>query len=412
MLPHRLKQLPADPETNDNTQQAADVGIGGVEEEDISRNNTPTEAALQVPDQQTLPSTASSSKQAKQAVAGNKRKWDDDGSQPDDRHKRQTFDLPFRGPAVPPRNGNLTSHVDNAPGTSSSSTQRAQFLGALFAVVSTNRTLRLRWELYQDCRKKCKRRCRVVESFEAGVQSVQEKTYGQYISQQHLSEMGEYQAQLKIFIPERDESQQKTGRLLREHDGLRDEVEASVEGLFVYDKSLRDEQALQLLAKDGYHGSFWDVFEARQLAAKTAAENAKTAMKAIEDERRTIRSRMDAHSKQILLVRLARVNSMDGDANAPATSAETGTRDTTEQDLRRLSDLVFEERNLKYKEKFKDVKDLRLQSEKLLKLAERAFVDAKLLPPDGNENFRGGWYEKPKRMEAAEDTETDSSESE
>lgn len=320
MLPHRLKQPPAAPETKENTEQAADAGLGGAGGLDFSRKDTATDTANQATDQQMPPSKVSSSKQA---VTGDKRKRDDDSSQPDNRQKRQTFDLPFRGPPVPPRNGNLTSHVDKAPGTSSSTTQRAQFLGTLFTVVSTHRILRLRWELYQDCREKYKRRCRVVESFEAAIQNVQEKTHGQFISQKELSEMGEYQAQLKIFVPERDEGQQETGRLLREHDGLRDEVEASVEGLFLYDKNLRNEQALQFLARDGYHGSFWDAFEARRLAAETAAKNAKTAMKAIEGERRTIRSRMDAQFKQLLLVRLARVNSMDGDASA--TSAETGT---------------------------------------------------------------------------------------
>jgi hypothetical protein len=166
-----------------------------------------------------------------QASAGDKRKRDGDIGhigQPLARHKRQTFDLPFHGPA----------RSDNEK-------DGEHFLSTLFAVVSTNRMLHQRYELYQDYRGKYKRRLRLVESFETALDELEKRTDIQPVSQHDLNERVEYENQLRIFVPKLNDSKDEASRTLREHDGLRDEVAAGVEGLLLaYGRGLESTTAL------------------------------------------------------------------------------------------------------------------------------------------------------------------------
>jgi hypothetical protein len=340
-----------------------------------------TDAEPQPSDEQVLPLEATS---AIQASAGDKRKRVGDIGQPLARHKRQTFDLPFHGPA-----------------RSDSENDGEHFLSTLFAVVSTNRMLHQRYELYQDCRGKYKRRLRLVESFETALDALENKTDIQPVSQQHLNERVEYESQLRIFVPKLNDSQEEASRSLREHDGLRDEVAAGVESLLLaYSRGLECTTALMFL-KD--NANFWKVLEARSSAGETVTKNTRAAFRAIEDERLTIRGRMNGRSKQVLMTSLGKASFTEEDAS---TSAPLANLDTTEQDVGRLSELVRQEGDLKYKERFSDVRKLRSQSEELLRIAERALVDAQLLAPDSNEGFRGGWYGKPKKQRPRENSES------
>jgi hypothetical protein len=112
---------------------------------------------------------------------------------------------------------------------------------------------------------------------------------------------------------------------------------------------------------------------------------------------------MNGRFKQILMTSFGKASSTEEDASI---SAPLANLDTTEQDVGRLSELLRQERNLKYKERFSDVRKLRSQSEELLRIAERALVDAELLAPDSNEGFRGGWYGKPKKQRPRENSES------
>jgi hypothetical protein len=238
-----------------------------------------------------------------------------------------------------------------------------------------------------------KRRLRLVESFETALDALEKRTDIQPVSQQHLNERVEYENQLRIFMPKLNDSKEEASRSLREHDGLRDEVAAGVESLLLaYGKDVEYTTALTFL-KD--NTNFWRVLEARSLAGETVTKNNKAAFRAIEDERYTIRGRMNGRSKQILMTSFGKASSTKEDANI---SAPLANLDTTEQDVGRLSELLRQERDLKYKERFRDVRELRSKSEELLRIAERALVDAQLLTPDSNEGFRGGWYGKPKRQ--------------
>jgi hypothetical protein len=229
----------------------------------------------------------------------------------------------------------------------------------------------------------------VVESFQTGLEDLERKKRLTTINQKHLNEIVEYRNRLSKFTPGRDALKEETNRLLREHDGVQDEVDASVEDLSVYGESLKGEVVLQFLTEGA---NFWRIFEAHRSAAKLATESARAKLEAIEDERPAVRSRMQGHFKQVLVSRLADAQNVRRDGRCPVAPAKAAPGLTMEQDLRRLSELVLQQRNLKYKEKSKDVKALRSQSDALLKIAESAFVGAGLLAPDSNESFQGGWY--------------------
>lgn len=393
MPPGRPKPPPYLAEAGQDEQQAADAGLGEQEARTISNDDNTSQKS-----QPRAPCTT-------QATTGEKRKRETDVAQPVTESKRQMKTLPFRSKLAALSRSHQTKLVGVGVPPSSAepvATEGQKFLNALFSVVSMNRLLRQRWELYEDCRGKYRRRCHVVESFQTGLEELEKKKSLRIVNQNYLNEMVEYRNQLKIFMPGMDELKEETNKLLREHDGLRDEVDAMVEDLFVHGKSLKDDEALQFLTQSS---DFWETFESRRSVANTAAESVRVRREEIEAERLAIRGRIDGRFNRVLLGRLAHVNAMGKDSKAVVTPSKTPTGKTTDRDLRRLSELVLQERNLKYKEKFRDVKMLRSQSEDLLKLAKRAFVEAKLLEPDGNESFQQGWYGKVEQSAMGEDAE-------
>lgn len=180
------------------------------------------------------------------------------------------------------------------------------------------------------------------------------------------------------FTPEQELLKEETSKLLSEYGGLHDEVDAGVEAVLTYDESLKDDEALQFLK---VRATFWEVFKERQDAASAAAKSAEAKQKEIEDERAVIRSRMEDHFKQDLVKCLAKSG-----------AANTGPMASMEEDVRKLLTILLQQRSLQDKERFEVTKSLRSQSGKLVKIAEQAFVEAKLLKRDGNQCSQAGWH--------------------
>lgn len=254
-------------------------------------------------------------------------------------------------------------------------TEGQEFLGALFKVVSMNRLLRQRWDLYEDYLGKYRRRCHVVESFETGLEELEKKKHSTTVSPKLLNEIVEYRCQISKFTPGLEMLKEETDKLRDEYYALHDEVDAVIEAVLAYDESLKDDEALQFLT---VRATFWKIFKERKDAASAAANSTEAKHKEIEEERASIRNRIGGHYKQNLIERIASPGAIN--TLHPATTS-------TEQDLRRLSVLMVEQKNLQDKEKFEVVKTLRSLSGKLLKIAEQAFVDAKLLKPEGDQSF-------------------------
>jgi hypothetical protein len=392
MPPNPPSQPPSPVGAESGEQQIADAASNNNGNHAVSHTNSTTHSS---------PSEASSTSQA---ATGDKRKREDDAGEPGDGIKRQMIALPIRGrPAVAPPSyqkqqvlissdaqtskAELSESHEPSPsptenqGTSEvqlDATEGQKFLGALFAVVSMNRLLRQRWELYEDCRGKYERRCHLFEAFEANLEELEKKKHLTRVNVKHLDEMVEYRNQLSKFTPDLQVLKEEKSKLLGEYDGLHDEVDAGVEAVLAYDESLKDDEALQFLK---VRATFWKVFEERQDAASAATKSAEAKKKEIEDERAVIRSRMEGHFKQDLVKCLAK----SGATNTVPTAS-------MEEDVQRLSALLLQQKNLQDKERFEVVKSLRSQSGKLVKIAEQAFVEAKLLERDGNQCSQAGWY--------------------
>ena len=128
------------------------------------------------------------------------------------------------------------------------------------------------------------------------MEELEKKKPRRHVNLKHLNEILEYRKQLSKFTPEQELLKEETSKLLREYDGLHDEVDAGVEAVLAYDESLKDDEALQFLK---VRATFWEVFKERQDAASAAAKSAEAQQKEIEDERAVIRSRMETTSNRI-----------------------------------------------------------------------------------------------------------------
>ncbi|GAB7330696.1 hypothetical protein MBLNU13_g02258t1 [Cladosporium sp. NU13] len=266
------------------------------------------------------PSKASSTSQT---ATGDKRKRGDNAGEPEDGIKRQMIALLIRGRAAAPPSYQkeqvlIGSEVQTSEAELSEShepsqsrtpnqgtsemqmdaTEGQKFLGALFVVVSMNRLLRQRWELYEDCRGKCRCRCNVVETFKTNLEELEKKRHRTPVNVKHLNEIVEYRNQVSKFTLGLEVLKEETSTLLRDHDGLHDEVDAGVEAVIEYDESLKDDEALRFLK---VRATFWKIFKEHQEAASAAAKSAKAKHKGIQDETAAIRSRMKGHFKQILI---------------------------------------------------------------------------------------------------------------
>ena len=176
-------QSPSPVGAEDGEQQITIAASDNNGDHAVSHSNSTTHS---------LPSEASS---ASQTATGDKRKRGDDAGELGT--KRQMIALPLRGrPAVaPPSYQNQQALIGSEAQTSRAelskshepspsptenqgmsemqldATEGQKFLGAKFAVVSMNRLLRQRWELYEDWRGQYRRRCQVVEMFKTGWKS-------------------------------------------------------------------------------------------------------------------------------------------------------------------------------------------------------------------------------------------------
>lgn len=387
-LPHP-EQSSSLAEAEGEEQQAADAALDHRGEYAISNSDG------------TSQSTPVRAPSAPQTATGDKRKREIDADEPGDGIKRQLIALPFRGRvAAPPSyqeqqvlTGRQVQSSNAEPGLSQESnsplnenqstsemrldaTEGHNFLGALFSVVSMNRLLSHRWELYEDCRGQYRRRCHVVNSMKKALEEAESNKDLTSVNPKNLNEILAYQNEVSKFTPGRDALQEETSKLLRDYDALQDEVDASVEDLFVFDETVKDEEVLRIL---NLGPRFWKKYEARRSASRKAAENMKIKLAAIEDERSAIRSRMEGRCKQILLGHLVHAQTTGRKAGDRGASGMRVPGPETEQDLRRLSDLLLQERNFRDEENYKATKDLRSQFEAILKLADSAFVYAGLL---------------------------------
>lgn len=322
-------------------------------------------------------------------ATGDKRKRGEEAGEPGDGVKRVMFALPFRGrPAIAPPSHQeqqiligsevQTSNAEpsEAPGSNPppsenqsmsdmqlDATEGQKFRDTLFSAVSMMRMLRQRSELYDDALGKYRRRCNVVESFQTSLEELEKKKQSATVTPKLLSEIVEYRNQLSKFTPGLDALKEEKNRLLEDYDALHDEVDAAVEGVLAYDESLKDDEVIWY-----FPASFWEVFKGRQEAGIAAAQSATAQRKAIEDERAAIRGRMEGRFKQKLINRLTNTSANDA-INVMA---------STEEDVRKLSELLVQQEGLQGKEKL-EVQVLRLQSGKLLKIAEETFKGAGLL---------------------------------
>jgi hypothetical protein len=390
MHPGPPNQSPSLVGAQDSDQQTADAAPNNNGEHAASHgDSTPHSSPLE----------ASSTSQA---ATGDKRQRGDDAGEPGDGIKKPKFSLPllFSRLAIAPSSyqaqqvlidsgvqpskaelsksyepNSSPSEDQNMSEMQLDATEGQEFLGALFTVVSMNRLLGQRWELYEDCRGKYKRRCHIVESFETGLKELEKRKPSTTVNPKHLNEIEEHRKQISKFTPGLEILKQETRELRREYDALHDEVDAGIEAVLAYDESLKDDEALQFLT---VRATFWKVFKERKDAASAAANSAEAKHKEIEEERASIRNRIGGHYKQNLIERLANPDAINRSHCATA---------SMDHDLRRLSVLMVEQKNLEDKEKFEVVETLRSLSGKLLKIAEQAFVDAELLRPDDNHSF-------------------------
>ena len=394
MLPPHSKQSSNLAEAEVEEQQAADTALDHRGEYAVSHGDGISQ------------STPVRAPAAPQTATGDKRKRGDDAGEPGDGIKRQLIALPFRGRvAAPPsyQEQQVLTHSkvqspttepglpqvsnsspDKSPSTSGvvlDATEGYKFLGALFSVVSMNRMLSHKWELYEDCRGQYRRRCDVVNSFQSSLKDAETKKKFTTVDPKLLNEIVAYRDQVNKLKPGRDALEEEASKLLRDCDALQDEVDASVEDLFVFDASLKDDELLRFLR---FGADFWKMFEARRSAAKEVAENTRARLGAIEDERSAIRGRMEGRCKQTLHGYLVRAQTQSrGASRRGGAPRMTVPGPQTEQELQRLSELLLQERKFRDEENYKAVKDLRSQSEAILKLAESALVDAGLFRARG-----------------------------
>jgi len=321
-------------------------------------------------------------------ATGDKRKRGEEAGEPGDGIKRVMFALPSRGrPAIAPPSHQeqqiligsevQTSNAEpsEAPGSNPppnenqsmsdmqlDATEGQKFRDTLFSAVSMMRMLRQKSELYDDVLGKYRRRRNVVESFQTSLEELEKKKQSTTVTPKLLNEIVEYRNQLSKFTPGLDELKEEKSRLLEDYDALHDEVDAAVERVLAYDESLKigEVHIVWFLP-----ATFWEVFKGRQQAGIAAVDNATAQRKAIEDERAAIRGRMEGRFKQKLMNRLTNT-SAHGAINAMA---------STEEDVRKLSALLVQQEDLQRKEKL-EAEALRLQSGKLLKIAEKAFMRA------------------------------------
>lgn len=200
------------------------------------------------------------------------------------------------------------------------------------------------------------------------------------VSEEHLKKIAKEKERLKLFEVGKARGLEKVYKLGGGLDTLRSQTDVGVRGLCTYSDTLEDDPALHIFANKE---PFW-----KNLAALTTAnranESVKARFKAIEDDRLAISSQMDASFEGDLKNRVAMANTDHANVNAAESLDETNTGNAIGQYLGRLNQLAFEAKDLEQAELFRALDNVDSLSKELLRLAERAFVQAGLLGLDGS----------------------------
>ena len=200
------------------------------------------------------------------------------------------------------------------------------------------------------------------------------------VSEELLEAIADEKKGLRLFRIGETHSLEEMVGCESEMDTLRSQIDAGIQGLCVYSDKLEDEQALHIFAN---REPIWKIF-ATLAAANSADKSVKAQFKAIEDERLAISSQMDTSFERDLVNRFARVHPGQAIVTEVGSLADADTGNATDRHLRRLTELVFGEKDLERTELYREIADVESLSKELLRLTERAFVQAGLLKLDGS----------------------------
>ena len=378
-----------------------------------SRAKTTLKSSLVQPTQPTQPSQPIQPTQPVgqlpqvRAVTGSKRRRDDDDeSQTGSRKKRQPEASLSSAVATVPERADQASRAENdhsAPeanpaieqdgpiradglnGTIQANavlgvTEGAKLLNALFALVSRSHLMLQKEERRKEYANSFTRRHEAAARVEKDLEDLERGNDLRPVSEEHLALIAENKKNLRLFQIGKASSAKDVIRFEEEIDTLQRQIEVGVNGLHTYSETLEDDPALHIFAN---REPFWKIFAALT-ASNRATESVNARFKAIEDEKLAISSQMDNSFEHDLANRFAKADPGHTTVNTTENLAEANTGTLIDQHLQRLADLASEERILKRHELFRDVGDVDSLSKELLRLAERAFVQAGLLEPDGS----------------------------
>lgn len=215
-----------------------------------------------------------------------------------------------------------------------------KLLNAVFALVSRSRLWLHKEERCKESSNHVTRRHQAVAKVERILEELERERDLRPVSDQHLEWIAENKKSLGVFRRGKARSAEDARRLEGEIDVLRGQIETGVKGLYAYSESLEDDPALHFFAN---REPFWKILAALT-AAHRADENTETRFKAIEDERLAVSSQIDVSFEGDLINRFARTNSSHATVNTAGRLAGANTGNTIEQHLRRLAELIFEER--------------------------------------------------------------------
>lgn len=259
-------------------------------------------------------------------------------------------------------------------------TEGQKVRNTLFALVSRNRLLVQKRKCLEESQHSFGKCQWAVATVEGMLQNLERQRDLMPVSEEHLKRIAEEKERLKVFEAGKSRGVKKACRLRGELDTLRSQMDLGIRGLHTYSDKLEEDPALHIFAN---REPFWKNLAALT-TANTAIESVKARLKAIEDERLAISSQMDVSFEGDLKTRVAMANSNHPTVNAAESLDEANTGNAIEQYLRRLNELAIEAKDLEQAELFRELDNVESLSKELLRLAERAFIQAWLLRLDGS----------------------------
>ena len=259
-------------------------------------------------------------------------------------------------------------------------TEGQKVRNTLFALVSRNRLLVQKRKCLEESQHSFGKCQWAVATVEGMLQNLERQRDLMPVSEEHLKRIAEEKERLKVFEAGKSRGVKKACRLRGELDTLRSQMDLGIRGVYTYSDKLEDDPALHIFAN---REPFWKNLAALT-TANTAIESVKARLKAIEDERLAISSQMDVSFEGDLKTRVTMANSNHPTVNAAESLDEANTGNAIEQYLRRLNELAIEAKDLEQAELFRELDNVESLSKELLRLAERAFIQAGLLGLDGS----------------------------